>query len=225
MLATLGYASRAALMDAIVPAAIRRRDAARAARRDVRSRRRSRGSSRSPRRTRCSNRFIGQGYYGTHHAGRHPAQRAREPGVVHRVHAVPARDLAGAARSARQLPDDGLRSHRHGDRQRVDAGRGHRRRRGDDAVPARGATGKTHRFFVADDVFPQTIDVVRTRAAPLGIEVVIGPRGRRGATPSAFAACCCSIRAPTARSATIARSSRRCTRAAATSSSRPTSSR
>ena len=31
------------------------------------------------------------------------------------------------------------------------------------------------RFFVADDVLPQTLEVVRTRAAPLGIEV----RGRR----------------------------------------------
>jgi glycine dehydrogenase len=34
---------------------------------------------------------------------------------------------------------------------------------------------KSHRFFVADDVFPQTQDVVRTRAEPLGIEIVTGP--------------------------------------------------
>src|SRR3982751_4215549 len=34
---------------------------------------------------------------------------------------------------------------------------------------------KSNRFFVAADVFPQTQDVVRTRAEPLGIEVVIGP--------------------------------------------------
>ncbi|HSQ83022.1 MAG TPA: aminomethyl-transferring glycine dehydrogenase, partial [Casimicrobiaceae bacterium] len=31
------------------------------------------------------------------------------------------------------------------------------------------------RFFVADDVLPQTLDVVRTRAKPLGIDVVTGP--------------------------------------------------
>lgn len=31
------------------------------------------------------------------------------------------------------------------------------------------------RFFVADDTFPQTIDVLRTRSAPLGIELHIGP--------------------------------------------------
>jgi glycine dehydrogenase len=36
-------------------------------------------------------------------------------------------------------------------------------------------TSKSARFFVADDVFAQTLDVVRTRAAPLGIEIVVGP--------------------------------------------------
>jgi glycine dehydrogenase len=34
---------------------------------------------------------------------------------------------------------------------------------------------KSTTFFVADDVLPQTLDVVRTRARPLGIEVVVGP--------------------------------------------------
>ena len=29
-------------------------------------------------------------------------------------------------------------------------------------------------FFVADDVLPQTLEVVRTRAAPLGIDVIVG---------------------------------------------------
>ena len=36
------------------------------------------------------------------HAAGHPAQRAREPGLVHRVHAVPAGDLPGPARGARR---------------------------------------------------------------------------------------------------------------------------
>src|SRR5207302_1979701 len=31
-----------------------------------------------------------------------------------------------------------------------------------------------HTFFVSSTCFPQTIDVVRTRALPLGIEVVVG---------------------------------------------------
>ena len=35
------------------------------------------------------------------HAAGHPAQRAREPGLVHGVHAVPARDQPGPARGAR----------------------------------------------------------------------------------------------------------------------------
>ncbi len=34
--------------------------------------------------------------------------------------------------------------------------------------------GKSPRFFVADDVLPQTLEVIRTRATPLGIEVVTG---------------------------------------------------
>jgi len=33
---------------------------------------------------------------------------------------------------------------------------------------------KSTTFFVSQDCFPQTIDVVRTRAAPIGIEVVVG---------------------------------------------------
>jgi hypothetical protein len=47
---------------------------------------------------------------------------------------------------------------------------------GDDAA-ATLARNKSHRFFVAADVFPQTIDVVRTRAQPLAIEIVpVRPR-------------------------------------------------
>ena len=42
-------------------------------------------------------------------------------------------------------------------------------------------------FFIADDVLPQTIEVVRTRAAPLGIEVIEGPLTAAAAS-GAFAA-------------------------------------
>ncbi len=38
----------------------------------------------------------------------------------------------------------------------------------------------SRKFFVADDVFAQTLDVVRTRAEPLGIEVVTGPAEAAG---------------------------------------------
>lgn len=39
----------------------------------------------------------------------------------------------------------------------------------------RSATSKARGFFVAEDLHPQTIAVIRTRALPLGIEVVEGP--------------------------------------------------
>ena len=78
---------------------------------------------------------------------RHPhavgdrAQRAREPVLVHRLHAVPARDLAGAPRGAHQLPDDGDRPHRSHHGERVDARRVHRRRRGHAGRPPRVEVG------------------------------------------------------------------------------------
>jgi len=34
---------------------------------------------------------------------------------------------------------------------------------------------KSETFFVADDVLPQTLEVVRTRAAPIGVNVLVGP--------------------------------------------------
>ena len=46
---------------------------------------------------------------------------------------------------------------------------------------------KSTRFFVADDVLPQTLEVVRTRAKPLGIEVVDGHGRVPPATADAFA--------------------------------------
>ncbi|MDQ2928530.1 MAG: aminomethyl-transferring glycine dehydrogenase, partial [Pseudomonadota bacterium] len=39
---------------------------------------------------------------------------------------------------------------------------------------------RTMTFFVADDVLPQTLEVVQTRAAPLGITVVSGPAASAG---------------------------------------------
>ena len=56
-------------------------------------------------------------------------------------------------------------------------------------------TGKptSNVFYVADDVLPQTLEVIRTRALPVGIEVKTGrpptPRKRMRS------ACCCSTRA------------------------------
>ena len=77
-----------------LPTALQR---GRGARRAARARRAQRGAHVAHR----------PGLLGHDHAAGDPAQRAREPGLVHGVHAVPARDLAGPARGAPQLPDDG----------------------------------------------------------------------------------------------------------------------
>ena len=65
-----------------------------------------------------------------HHPGRDPPQRGGGPGLVHRLHPVPAGDLAGPAGGAAELPDHGAGPHRAADRQRLAAGRSHRRGRG-----------------------------------------------------------------------------------------------
>ena len=79
--------------------------------------------------------MIGLGYDGTITPPVIRAQRAGEPGLVHRLHAVPAGDQPGPAGGAAQLPDHGRRPHRPARGGRIAAGRGHRRGRGDDAAP------------------------------------------------------------------------------------------
>ncbi len=49
-----------------------------------------------------------------------------------------------------------------------------------------GGSAKGTTFFVADDVLPQTLEVVQTRAAPLGISVITGP-AQAAAAAGAFA--------------------------------------
>ena len=60
-------------------------------------------------------------------------------------------------------------------------------------------------FVVDADALPQTIDVVRTRAEAMGIEVVVADLDRRAAGRSSCAACWCSTPAPPAGSSTRAR--------------------
>ena len=55
------------------------------------------------------------------------------------------------------------------------------------ALCHRMSSGASRRFFVAADCFAQTQDVVRTRAEPLGIEVVVGP-AEEAANAGAFGA-------------------------------------
>ena len=69
--------------------------------------------------------------------------------------------------------------------------------RGDDAVPPRGAQRKPESVLRRRRCLPQTIEVVRTRAKPLGLEVVMRHRDldAAGRVPSRS---CSSIPAPTA---------------------------
>ena len=41
-------------------------------------------------------------------------------------------------------------------------------------VPATKRKREANRFFVSEQIFPQTLDVLMTRSVPMGIEVVIG---------------------------------------------------
>ena len=107
------------------------------------------------------------------HAAGRAAQGAREPGLVHGLHAVPARDLAGPAGGAPQLPDDGLRPHRAAARERLAARRGDRRRRGDGGRPARvEGRGRTASSSTPTSSRRRSRRS-RTRAEPLGIEIVV----------------------------------------------------
>ena len=108
---------------------------------------RARGAGRAPRPRRPEHRDdadAGPRLLRDLHAARGPAQRHGEPGLVHGVHALPARDQPGPARGAAQLPDDGRRPDRPGAVRLQPARRGHRRGRGDDAVPPQqqGAPGR-----------------------------------------------------------------------------------
>ena len=81
---------------------------------------------------------------------------------------------------------------------------------------------KRTKFFVSDRVHPQNLDLIRTRAEPLGIEVVTGDYATF-APATTCAARSCSTR-PTAPSSTTSSSPRR-RRRARSSPSPPTSSR
>ena len=157
------------------------------------------------------------------HAGRHPAQHPRESRVVHGVHAVPAGDLAGAPRGARQFPDDGLRPHGHGDHQCVDARRGDGGRRGDDACAARRQEREPALLRCGRRVSADARRGPHARRRRSGSPSSSGRRRTRRAP--ARSRSCCSIRAASATCATTARSRRRCMRKARSSSSPPTSSR
>ena len=173
MLAALGYASRAALMDAIVPATIRRA-APLALPPPVPETEALARLKAIAAKNRVLTSMIGQGYYGTHTPGviarnilENPAwytaytpyqpeiSQGRLEALVNFQTMVC--ELTGMAIANASMLDEATAA--------AEAM----------TLCQRMTKGKSVRFFVAADVFSQTIDVVRTRARPLGIEVVTGP--------------------------------------------------
>ena len=173
MLREIGFASRGALMDAVLPASIRLTGAlplpAPCNEAEALAKLR-----RLARRNRVLKSFIGQGYYGTETPGVilrnvlenpawYTAYTPYQPEISQgRLEALlnfqtMVCDLTGMAIANASMLDEATAAAEAMTLcQRV------------------GASG-SRRFFVADDVFAQTLDVVRTRAGPLGIDVVVGP--------------------------------------------------
>lgn len=178
MLQTLGYASRSALIDAVVPANIRRADAlplpgsmteaeALAALKAI------------AQKNKVLRSFIGQGYYNTHTPGVilrnilenpawYTAYTPYQPEISQgRLEALinfqtMVCDLTGMAIANASMLDEGTAA--------AEAM----------TLCLRSTKSKSMTIFVADDVFPQTLDVVRTRAEPLGITVQVGPAAEAG---------------------------------------------
>ena len=178
MLALLGFASREALIDAAVPCAIRRKT-----RMDVGDPRGEGEALDALRRIAQKNQlfksYIGQGYYGTH-----------TPGVVLRnvFHSpawytayTPYQPEISQGRLEALLNFQTMVS----DLTALDVANASMLDEATAAAEAmtlclRSSKSASRVFAVADDVLPQTIDVVRTRAEPLGIEVRVTPWAQLG---------------------------------------------
>jgi glycine dehydrogenase len=171
MLAFLGYASREALVDAVVPKAIRRKVAldtgAPMGESEALARLRDHAK-----RNLVFRSFIGQGYYGTHTPGVilrnvfenpawYTAYTPYQPEISQgRLEALlnfqtMITDLTGLDVANASMLDEGTAA--------AEAM----------ALCLRQTKSASRVFAIAADVFPQTIDIVRTRAEPLGIEVAI----------------------------------------------------
>jgi glycine dehydrogenase len=173
MLNALGLAKRAELIDAIVPSAIRtHRPLALAA---------AKGEQEAldelkaiARENKVMKSYIGQGYYGTLTPGVilrnllenpawYTAYTPYQPEISQgRLEALinfqtMVCDLTGMAIANASMLDEATAAA--------------------EAMALAHRVGKTksETIYVADDVLPQTIDVVRTRAAPLGLQVAVGP--------------------------------------------------
>ncbi|RQR62917.1 glycine dehydrogenase (aminomethyl-transferring) [Burkholderia sp. Bp9126] len=176
MLDTLGFASRAALIDAVIPASIRRAETLplgpfvqpKSEAEALDALRELAGKNQVFRS------YIGQGYYDTHtpavilrnvleNPAWYTAYTPYQPEISQgRLEALlnfqqMVADLTGLAISNASLLDEATAAA--------------------EAMTLLQRTGKpkSNLFYVADDVLPQTLEVVRTRALPVGIEVVTGP--------------------------------------------------
>jgi glycine dehydrogenase len=172
MLKVLGYSSRAALIDAIVPAAIRSTKPL--ALPPAKSEAQALGELRAiAAKNRVLKTFIGQGYYGTitpgvilrnvlENPGWYTAYTPYQPEISQgRLEALVnfqtmICDLTGMPIANASMLDEATAA--------AEAM----------TLCQRIGKSKSTSIFIADDVLPQTIDVVRTRALPLGIEVVVG---------------------------------------------------
>ena len=188
MLETIGAGSRRALVEAIVPASIARGAPMRlpSVLGEAQALAELRGIAAK---NRVLKSFIGQGYHGTHTPGvilrnvlESPAwytaytpyqaeiSQGRLEALVNFQTMVT--DLTGLGVAGASMLDEATAA---AEAMTLALRVGH---------PGKGPAGST--FFVADDVLPQTLEVVRTRAAPLGIAVVTGPAQAAGAA-DAFA--------------------------------------
>ncbi len=173
MLATLGFRSRAELIDAVVPAAIRSREpiAVGDPRSEGEALARLRGIAL---RNQVFRSYIGQGYYATYTPGViqrnifenpawYTAYTPYQPEISQgRLEALlnfqtMVADLTGLAIANASMLDEATSA--------AEAM----------ALCLRSTRSKSRTFGVADDVLPQTLDVIRTRARPLGVEVRVLP--------------------------------------------------
>ena len=176
MLKVLGFDSRTALIDAVVPAAIRRRDGMSlgeftAPLTEEAALARLRGLANK---NRVLKSFIGQGYYNT-----------LTPGVVLRnifenpawyTAYTPYQPEISQGRLEAMLNFQQMITDLTG----LDIANASMLDEGTAAAEAMTLLQRVNKhasntFYVADDVLPQTLEVVRTRALPLGIDVKVGP--------------------------------------------------
>ena len=175
MLSELGFATRKALIDAVVPAGIRRKDVLPLGH-FTRPESEHEALNRLKKlagKNQVFKSYIGQGYYGTYTPGVilrnvfenpawYTAYTPYQPEISQgRLEALlnfqqMITDLTGLAIANASMLDEATAA--------AEAM----------TLVKRMSTSKSNEFFVADDALPQTIEVVQTRAKPLGLTVRVG---------------------------------------------------